>query len=365
MPRSAGAGERPRTRREPPQPPHAPGLPLSDFDYALPRRLIAQEPARPRDSARLLVLHRQSGALEHRIFRDLPEYLRPGDVLALNNTRVLPARLRARRRGGGAVEVLLLRPLAGPTWEALVRPGRRVREGERLVFAPGVLEGIAGPRSASGVRTITLEHEGALRPILDRVGEMPVPPYIERRLDEPADYQTVYAEKDGAVAAPTAGLHFTPALLEAVERRGARLAFLTLHVGLGTFRAVEVEDVAAHRMDAEAYEVGEDAARAISEARARGGRIVAVGTTVVRTLESVAASDGLVRARAGWTDLFITPPFRFRATDALVTNFHLPRTTLLLLVSAFAGRERVLAAYAEAVRSEYRFYSFGDAMLIL
>lgn len=365
MRRSPGAGERRRARHDPPQPPRSPRLRLVDFDYVLLRHLIAQEPARPRDSARLLVLRRGGGALEHRIFRDLPEYLRPGDVLVLNNTRVLPARLRARRRGGGAVEVLLLRPLSGSTWEALVRPGRRVREGERLVFAPGVLEGIAGARCASGVRTITLEHEGALRPILERVGEMPVPPYIERRLDEPADYQTVYAEMDGAVAAPTAGLHFTRALLRTIERRGVRLVFLTLHVGLGTFRAVEAEDVAAHRMDAEAYEVGEEAARAINEARARGGRIVAVGTTVVRTLESVAGGDGLVRARAGWTDLFITPPFRFRATDALVTNFHLPRTTLLLLVSAFAGRERVMSAYAEAVRREYRFYSFGDAMLIL
>ncbi len=338
---------------------------LSDFDYVLPRHLIAQTPARPRDSARLLVLSRETGRVDHRIFRDLPQYLRPGDVLVLNDTRVLPARLRARRGTGGRVEVLLVRPLSGETWEALVRPGRRIREGERLVFAPGVLEGIAGPRTASGARTITLEHEGDLRRILERVGEMPVPPYIARRLDDPTEYQTVYAERDGAVAAPTAGLHFTEALLEAVRRRGARIAVITLHVGPGTFRAVTADDVAAHRMDAEVYEVREEAAHAINEARSRGGRIVAVGTTVVRTLESVAGADGRVRPGSGWTDLFIAPGFRFRATDALVTNFHLPRTTLLMLVSAFAGRERVLAAYETAVREGYRFYSFGDAMLIV
>jgi S-adenosylmethionine:tRNA ribosyltransferase-isomerase len=338
---------------------------LSDFDYALPRHLIAQVPARPRDSARLLVLSRSTGAIEHRLFRDLPEYLTPGDVLVLNDTRVLPARLHTRRASGGAVEVLLLRPRDGNTWDALVRPGRRVREGERLVFAPGLLEGIAGPRTASGVRTIALEHgEADLRSILERIGEMPVPPYIEHRLDDPADYQTVYAAHDGAVAAPTAGLHFTPELLDAVRRSGVRIAFITLHVGIGTFRGVEAEDVSAHRMDAEAYEVGEAAARAINDARSGGGRIVAVGTTVVRTLESVTGRDGRIRAAAGSTDLFITPGFQFHATDALVTNFHLPRTTLLMLVSALAGRERILAAYTEAVRRGYRFYSFGDAMLI-
>ncbi len=338
---------------------------LSDFDYDLPRHLIAQSPARPRDSARLLVLSRETGVIEHRVFRDLPDYLRSGDALVLNNTKVLPARLRARRATGGEVEVLLLHPLAGAQWEALVRPGRRVREGARLVFAPGVLEGTAGPRTPSGTRAITLEHRGDLRPILERIGEMPVPPYIERRLEDPDDYQTVYAEREGAVAAPTAGLHFTPALLDGVRRRGTAIAFLTLHVGIGTFRAVEAENVTAHRMEAECYDVGSEAARTINDARERGGRIVVVGTTGVRALESVAGDDGTVRAGSGWTDLFITPGFRFRATDALVTNFHLPRTTLLMLVSAFAGRERILAAYAEAIRKAYRFYSFGDAMLIL
>ncbi len=338
---------------------------LSDFDYVLPRHLIAQHPARPRDSSRLLVLTRATGGTEHRVFRDLPEYLHSGDVLVLNNTKVLPVRLRARRRSGGEVEVLLLRSRAGAVWEALLRPGRRVREGERLVFASGLLEGTAGPRTSTGVRTITLEHEGALRPILLRIGEMPVPPYIERRLDDPGDYQTVYAEREGAVAAPTAGLHFTPGLLDTVRRHGVHVVTLTLHVGLGTFRAVEPEDIAVHQMDAEAYEVPPDAAEAINEARERGGRAVIVGTTCVRTLESVIGDDGRVRPGSGWTNLFITPGFRFRATDALITNFHLPRTTLLMLVSAFAGRERILVAYQEAIRKEYRFYSFGDAMLML
>jgi len=338
---------------------------LSDFDYALPRHLIAQAPARPRDSARLLVFFKETGAMAHRIFRDLPEYLRPGDVLVLNDTKVLPVRLRARRATGGEVEVLLLRPRSGPVWDALLKPGRRVREGERLVFAPGVLEGRAGPRTSTGIRAIALEHGGDLRPILERIGEMPVPPYIERRLDDPNDYQTVYAEKEGAVAAPTAGLHFTPALLEAMRRRGVGVAFLTLHVGLGTFRAVETENISAHRMEPECYEIGTDAAKAVNDTRARGGRIVVIGTTGVRTLESAVGDDERVQAGSGRTDLFITPGFRFRVTDALVTNFHLPRTTLLMLVSAFAGRERILAVYEEAIRNEYRFCSFGDARLIL
>jgi S-adenosylmethionine:tRNA ribosyltransferase-isomerase len=338
---------------------------LSDFDYVLPRHLIAQTPARPRDTARLLVLDRATGRVEHRTFRDLPDYLRPEDALVLNDTRVLPVRLRARRPTGGEVEVVLVRRGGDGAWEALMRPGRRVRDGARLVFVSGVLEGTAGPRTASGLRLITLEHKEDLRAILTRVGEMPVPPYIERPLDDPNDYQTVYAGRDGAIAAPTAGLHFTDALLQAIRRRGVPIAFLTLHVGPGTFRPVESEEIEMHRMDAEYYEVGAEAAAAVNDARARGGRIIVAGTTGVRSLESVVGEDRTVRAGGGWTDLFIFPGFRFRATDALITNFHLPRTTLLMLVSAFAGRERVLAAYAEAMRAGYRFYSFGDAMLIL
>ena len=339
-------------------------LRLSDYDYDLPRDRIAQTPARPRDSSRLLILHRDTGALEHRVFRDLPEYLRRGDVLVLNDTKVLPVRLRGRRASGGEVEVLLLKP-AGNRWEALVRPGRRLRPGTRVVFGGGTIEVTIGEPTAQGTRFVTVHSAGDLRDALERTGEMPVPPYIDRPLDSPADYQTVYAARDGAVAAPTAGLHFTPALLDAIRARSVCVVFLTLHVGLGTFRGVEVEDVRRHRMDAEEYEVGAEAAAAINRARAEGGRAVVVGTTVVRTLESVATDEGTLAPGRGSTELFITPGFRFRATDALVTNFHLPRTTLLMLVSAFAGRERILAAYAEAIRLGYRFYSFGDAMFIV
>jgi S-adenosylmethionine:tRNA ribosyltransferase-isomerase len=361
-------------------------LRLSDFEYVLPPELIAQTPARPRDSSRLLVLHRGTGAVEHRIFRDLPDYLKPGDVLVLNNTKVLPVRLLGRRPTGGEVEVLLLRPAAPPDtaggppghggvpggpapsgagWEALVRPGRRLRPGTRLRFGDGAVEVVVGPAGEQGTRLVTVHYTGDLRAALDQAGHMPVPPYITRPIADPSEYQTVYAEREGAVAAPTAGLHFTPEMLDAVRSRGIAVAFVTLHVGLGTFRGVEVDDVSRHRMDAEYYELTADAAAGINAARAGGGRVVVVGTTVVRTLESIAHDDGTVPPGRGWTDLFITPGFRFRATDALVTNFHLPRTTLLMLVSAFAGRERILAAYAEAIRLRYRFYSFGDAMLIL
>lgn len=285
-------------------------------------------------------------------------------MLVLNNTKVLPVRLRGRRISGGEVEVLLLRPV-GERWEALVRPGRRLRPGTRLSFGAGAIDVVMGEPTARGTRLVTVRHDGDLRAALERAGEMPVPPYIERPLERPDDYQTVYAEHEGAVAAPTAGLHFTPALLDEIRGRGVRVVFVTLHVGLGTFRGVEVEDVTRHRMDAEEYELGEDTAAAINAARSSGGRVVAVGTTVVRTLESRAGEGGTVTAGQGRTELFITPGFRFRVTDALVTNFHLPRTTLLMLVSAFAGRERILAAYEEAVRLRYRFYSFGDAMLIV
>jgi S-adenosylmethionine:tRNA ribosyltransferase-isomerase len=339
---------------------------LSDFDFALPPDLIAQAPARPRDAARLLVFDRTTGACAHRIFRDLPGLLRPDDVLVLNDTKVLPARLRARRQpGGGAVEVLLLCPISGGAWEALVRPSRKVRCGDRLTFAAGLLAGVIGERREGGARTIALEYQGDLLPILEKVGEMPTPPYITRRLEDPGDYQTVFAKATGAIAAPTAGLHFTDALLETVRRRGIEIASLTLHVGVGTFRPVRVEEVARHQMDAEAYEVPVETAAAVNRARGRGSRVVVVGTTCVRALESAAEQDGVVRAGNATTNLFVTPGYRFRITDALVTNFHLPKSTLLMLASAFAGRERLLAVYAEAIRERYRFYSFGDAMLIV
>ena len=343
----------------------APTMRLSHFDFVLPPERIAQVPARPRDAARLLVLDRASGGLAHRIFRDLPDYLRPPDTLVLNDTQVLPARLRGRRPGGGAVEVLLLRPIPGGTWEALVKPGRKVRRGDRLTFAPGVLEGVVGERTDSGSRMIALEHRGDLAPILQQIGEMPTPPYVTSRLEDPQDYQTVFARVPGAVAAPTAGLHFTEPLLEAIRRRGVEIAYLTLHVGLGTFRPVRVEEVARHRMDSEVYEISGEAAAVINRARTGRGRVIAAGTTCVRALESAVDGDGTIRAGAGSTALFITPGYQFRAIDALITNFHLPKSTLLMLASAFAGRERLLQAYAEAIRAGYRFYSFGDAMLIV
>jgi len=343
---------------------------LSDFDYALPPELIAQHPVEPRDAARLLVVHRKDGRFEHRVFRDLPDYLRAGDVLVLNNTRVIPARLRGRKTTGGEVEVLLLRPAAGEgtgggeTWEVLVRPGRRVRQGTRLIFAADVAGEVIGTLDG-GVRVMAFDCPHPVLEAIRSIGETPLPPYVYEPLRDPDDYQTVYASIDGAVAAPTAGLHFTAGLLDQIHRAGIETATLTMHIGIGTFRPVTAEDPAQHKMDAEWYQVSSEAAQTINAARARGGRIIPVGTSAVRTLETVAAEDGVVRPGEGWSHMFIVPGYRFRVTDALVTNFHLPRTTLLMLVSALAGRELILHAYAEAIRDRYRFYSFGDAMLIL
>jgi S-adenosylmethionine:tRNA ribosyltransferase-isomerase len=346
---------------------------LSDFDYVLPEELIAQHPAAPRDSARLLVLHRAGGRIEHRLFRNLPDYLRPADVLVLNDTKVLPARLRGRRPTGGAVEVLLLRPVPDrhegrETWEALVRPGRRVRTGLRLSFEGGAGRPPRGEVVAArpdGVRLIAFESDRAILAVIHEIGATPLPPYIHEPLADPGDYQTVYAADEGAVAAPTAGLHFTPELLARIRDLGVRTVTVTMHIGLGTFRPVTAQDPAEHRMDAEWFEVTPEEAEAINAGRRGGGRIIPVGTSAVRTLETVTGPSGVVQAGAGWSELFIRPGHRFRAADALVTNFHLPRTTLLMLVSALAGREPILRAYAEAVARRYRFYSFGDAMLIL
>ncbi len=349
---------------------------LTEFDYALPPERIAQHPVAPRDAAKLLVIDRKTGRLEHRIFRDLPEYLRPQDLLVLNNTRVIPARLRARKATGGAVEVVLLRPAAsaaGPSpaspigeaevWEVLLRPGRRARAGTRLRFA-GELTGEVISGAPDGVRLVQFAGGRRVLDVAREIGEMPIPPYVREPLQRPDDYQTVYAAVDGAVAAPTAGLHFTPALLEQIAQAGVRVVTLTLHIGVGTFRPVTVDDPTKHRMDAEWYEVGAEAAEALTAARGRG-RVVAVGTSAVRTLETVAGAGGRVRPGRGWADLFIYPGYRFTTTDALVTNFHLPKTTLLMLVCAFAGRELILGAYQEAIAKDYRFYSFGDAMFIL
>jgi S-adenosylmethionine:tRNA ribosyltransferase-isomerase len=336
---------------------------LAEFDYALPSDLIAQQPASPRDSSRLLVLHRATGCLDHRVFRDLGAYLRSGDVLVVNDTRVIPARLRGRRvPGGRRIEVLLLRPAAGDAWEALVRPGRRVRSGTVVAVGTDGDRIVVDDALGDGRRFVRPAGPGSMDDLLRRSGDTPLPPYIARPVDDPEQYQTVYARVDGAVAAPTAGLHFTPELLHRLRAAGVAVVTLTLHVGAATFRPVTVDEVARHRMGVEYYVVDETATAAIN---ARRGRLVAVGTTAVRALESAAAPDGRIGAAEGWTDLFIYPGYRFRAVEALVTNFHLPKTTLLMLVSAFAGRDAVLRAYDEAIRARYRFYSFGDAMLVL
>jgi S-adenosylmethionine:tRNA ribosyltransferase-isomerase len=343
-------------------------LHISDFDYDLPPALIAQEPLARRDASRLLVLDRESGALRHHVFRDLPGLLRPGDLLVVNRSRVLPARLLGTRAGGGEAEVLLLRDLGGDVWEALVRPGRRLRVGARVHVDDALqVEVLGGPAIADGRRQVRLvARSGDAAREVERLGHVPLPPYI-RREDRPGDrvrYQTVYAKERGSVAAPTAGLHFTPELLDGLQPRGIERAEVVLHVGPGTFRPVQVEDVRHHTVPAEPYVVPEETTSAIARTRARGGRVVAVGTTTTRVLETAADDHGRVTAGEGETSLVIVPGYRFRAVDALVTNFHLPRSSLLLLVCAFAGRERTLEAYAEAVRQGYRFYSYGDAMLV-
>jgi len=335
----------------------------ADFDYQLPPELIAQHPEAERDAARMLVLD-SSGSLIDRTVRDLPEYLEAGDVLVLNDSRVLPARLIGRRRDGGEAEVLLLRPLpeGHSRWEALLRPARRLATGSRVTFENSAL---AVAIEARDGETATVRLDGVADPLSEvrRIGEMPTPPYIKERLVDLERYQTVYARAEGSAAAPTAGLHFTPGLLAAIRDRGVRVAFVTLHVGLDTFRPVRVDDPAEHRIHREWYRVDEASAGAINQAHREGGRVIAVGTTCVRVLES-AAMDGVVAVGEGWTGLFILPGYRFRVVDAMLTNFHLPKSTLLMLVSAFAGRDRILAAYATAIERHYRFYSFGDCMLI-
>ncbi len=351
---------------------------ISDFDYTLPPERIAQTPVEPRDSSRLLVVHRQTGAFEHRIFRDILDYLRPGDLLVANQSRVLPARLLGVKEGsGGRVELLLLAARAdlGPDrWEALARPGKRIHTGQRLTFGEGALVAEVEGTTATGERIVRLvPREGSVSEAVARVGATPLPPYIHEKLTDPERYQTVYARDPGSAAAPTAGLHFTRELLERIEALGVGVAYVTLHIGLDTFRPVEKDDLSEHVMHSEWIEVSEETARRVNATRAAGGRIIAVGTTSTRTLEAVA---GLAAERGapageviipyqGRTALFIKPGYQFRAVDALITNFHLPRSTLLALVSAFAGRELILRAYAEAIARAYRFYSFGDATLLL
>ena len=336
-----------------------------DFYFDLPQELIAQTPIERRDASRLLVLDKNTGAWEHRHFFDLPEYLRPGDCLILNDSRVLPARLLGQRLpGGGACEVLLLIDRGDKTWECLVRPGKKMRKGAKLSFGDGQLTAEVTEELPGGNRLVRFDYEGIFLEVLDRLGKMPLPPYIKEELQDRERYQTVYSKVVGSAAAPTAGLHFTKELLEKVQAMGVGIGYVTLHVGLGTFRPVKEDEITEHEMHSEYCVIPQETADLINRTRANGGRVICVGTTSCRTVESWAGEDGTMQASAGWTNIFIYPGYRFKATDALITNFHLPESTLIMLVSALAGREHILAAYQEAVREKYRFFSFGDAMFI-
>ena len=335
-----------------------------DFYYELPPELIAQTPLEQRDSSRLLVLNKEDGSVEHRHFHDILDYLRPGDCLVLNNSRVLPARLLGKRASGGAVELLLLKDAGNDSWECLAKPGRKTPVGTELSFGEGLLTATVVGAGEDGNRLVRFHYTGIFLEILEQLGKMPLPPYIKQELQDRERYQTVYSKVNGSAAAPTAGLHFTPELLAAIEAKGVKLAWVTLHVGLGTFRPVKAEEITDHHMHAEFCMLSAETARLLNETRANGGRIVCVGTTSCRTLESFADENGHFEEKSGWTDIFIYPGYRFKAMDALITNFHLPESTLIMLVSAFAGRERVLNAYRIAVEQRYRFFSFGDAMFI-
>ena len=338
---------------------------IKEFDYHLPEELIAQDPLADRSSSRLLTLDKNSGAFSHHVFRDIVDFLNPGDCLVINNTKVIPARLMGEKEGTGAgIEVLLLKRKENDVWETLVKPGKKARPGARISFGNGLLTGEVVDVVEEGNRLIKFEYEGIFEEILDQLGQMPLPPYITHRLEDKNRYQTVYAKHDGSAAAPTAGLHFTPELLEVIKAKGVKVAEVTLHVGLGTFRPVKVENILEHHMHSEFYMVEEEQAAMINETKKNGGRVICVGTTSCRTLESAAGEDGILKAGSGWTEIFIYPGYRFKILDALITNFHLPESTLLMLVSALAGRDNVMAAYEEAVKERYRFFSFGDAMFI-
>ena len=337
----------------------------SDFYYDLPQELIAQDPLEDRSASRLMHLDKATGKIEHRHFREILEYLKPGDCLVVNDTRVIPARLYGHKVGtDAAIEILLLKRKENDVWETLVKPGKKCRPGTVISFGDGILTGEVIDVVEEGNRLIQFHYEGIFEEILDRLGEMPLPPYITHKLQDKERYQTVYAKHEGSAAAPTAGLHFTEELLKQVEQMGVKIAHVTLHVGLGTFRPVKVEDVTQHHMHSEFYVVEEDQAKLINETKASGHRVISVGTTSCRTLESATGEDGILRAGRGWTEIFIYPGYHFKMIDALITNFHLPESTLLMLVSALAGKEHIMAAYEEAVREKYRFFSFGDAMLI-
>lgn len=340
-------------------------LKKSDFNFELPQELIAQDPLEDRSSSRLLLLDKNTGQVRHEIFHNIIRYLRPGDCLVLNNTKVIPARLLGEREGTGAhVEVLLLKRRENDVWETLVKPGKKCRPGTRLIFGNGLLKAQVLETVEEGNRLIHFSYEGIWEEVLDQLGEMPLPPYITHKLQDKSRYQTVYAKYEGSAAAPTAGLHFTQELLTQIEERGVNIVYVTLHVGLGTFRPVKEENVLEHHMHSEYYQITEEAADRINAAKAAGGRIICVGTTSCRTLESAACEDGRVQPGCGNTEIFIYPGYRFKVLDCLITNFHLPQSTLVMLVSALAGREQVLAAYEEAIVERYRFFSFGDAMFV-
>lgn len=336
----------------------------SDFDFQLPEELIAQTPLERRDASRLLTLDKVTGAVGHHHFYDLPRFLRPGDCLVLNDSRVLPARLIGRRPTGGVCEVLLLVDKGDNLWECLVRPGRKLRPGARVIFGDGQLTAVVEAELEDGKRAVRFHYQGIFLEILEQLGKMPLPPYIKAELQDQERYQTVYSRVVGSAAAPTAGLHFTRPLLEQVQEIGVKVCYVTLHVGLGTFRPVKAENIQEHEMHSEFCQISRETAEIINETKKNGGRVICVGTTSCRTIESFAAEDGTLSERSGWTNIFIYPGYKFKVLDALITNFHLPQSTLIMLVSALAGREHVLAAYEEAVRERYRFFSFGDAMFI-
>lgn len=341
-------------------------LSTEDFDFDLPEELIAQTPLKDRASSRLLVVNKETGDMEDKHFHDILDELQPGDALVMNNTRVLPARLYGEKpETGGHLEVLLLTNTEGDTWETLIKPAKRAKVGTEIQFGDGRLKAVVKEELEHGGRIIEFKYDGIFLEILESLGEMPLPPYIKERLDDPDRYQTVYAEENGSAAAPTAGLHFTKELLEEIKAKGVYLVYLTLHVGLGTFRPVSVDNIEEHHMHSEFYRLTEEAAKQLNEVRQAGGRIVAVGTTSIRTLETIGTKfNGEIQADSGWTDIFITPGYQFKVVEAFSTNFHLPKSTLVMLVSAFAGKDLTLAAYQHAIEEKYRFFSFGDAMFI-
>ncbi|MBE0069392.1 tRNA preQ1(34) S-adenosylmethionine ribosyltransferase-isomerase QueA [Thermoanaerobacterium thermosaccharolyticum] len=339
---------------------------LHEFYYDLPEELIAQEPLKNRDESRLMILNRLTGEIKHDIFKNIISYLNPNDVLVLNDTKVIPARLiGVREDTGGKIEFVLLKRLSSDEWEILVKPGRRAKIGSKFIFGNGELKAEVISNTDVGGRIVRFSYEGIFEEVLDKLGEMPVPPYIKKKLEDKNMYQTVYAKHEGSAAAPTAGLHFTNKLLDDIRKYGVKTVFVTLHVGLGTFRPVKEEVIEKHKMHSEFYTVTEEAAQAINTARESGGRIISVGTTSTRTLETVADENGIIHAGSGWTDIFIYPGYKYKAIDGIITNFHLPESTLIMMISAFAGKENVMNAYKTAIDHKYRFYSFGDAMLII